>query len=171
MKNVFFALLIVCPSLGQACSLAQGYKAFSPTMESFEALWDGNRSASLPAPDVGAIKLRRGTDRLGAPCPIPASLTLDMAWPASSPYKLGEIGFYFRVISGKQPNDGIFPLSPITGKVGAHRAQFSFYWLDDIPSRRHPLNLDVEVFAINHGLQIGAARRFRVTEAGGSGQR
>lgn len=77
---------------------------------------------------------------------------------------LDEVGFYFRVLRGKQP-DRIFPATPITGKIARQRMQFFFVWLDGHPARQVPLDLEVEVFAVNKGLEIGPSRRFRITDA------
>ena len=89
-------------------------------------------------------------------------LSLELDWPASSAYRLGEVGFYFRVLGADRP-DHIFPLKPITGKL-AGQARFHFIWPDGPPSNQQPLNFEVEVFAVNKGLEIGPASRFRVTD-------
>lgn len=151
------------PLFSYACSFGPGYERFKPAVATFQARMDGHRVALLPAPSVSAIQVRRGTAAPGSSCDDAGSLTLDVNWPRSSIYKLSEIGFYFRVVGGKEP-DQIFPLEPISGTIVGQRAQFFFAWLDGHPSAQIPLNLAVEVFAVNKGLQIGASRRFRITE-------
>lgn len=89
---------------------------------------------------------------------------LELHWPKSSVYKPKDIGFYFRVVSGKEP-DRIFPLGPVTGTIDGRTVRFFFAWLDGHPSGQSPLKLDVEVFAVNKGLQIGPAQRFRIDQA------
>lgn len=163
MKKLLLIALFLFPIFTQACSFEPGYRKFTPSIATFDAKMDGSHVALLQAPRVSAIKIKRGTALPGASCDDAGWLTLDVNWPKSSVYKLGEVGFYFRVLSGKQP-DQIFPLEPISGKIVGQRAQFFFVWLDGHPSGQSPLNLEVEIFAVNKGLEIGASSRFRIAE-------
>lgn len=160
MKKLLIALA-ACPLFAQGCSFAPGYNGFLPSAASFEAKMDGDHIALLPAPTVTSVKVKRGTASAGASCDDAGRLTLDVNWPLSSTYKLNEVGFYFRVVRGKQP-DQIFPLEPVYGEILGQRAQFLFVWLDGHPSDQSPLNLEIEVFAVNKGLQIGPSQKFRV---------
>jgi len=164
MKKLLLAALLACPLFSHACSFAPGYERFTPAVASFESRMDENLVVLLPAPRVGAIQVERGKVAPGASCDDAGSLSLTLDWPASSAYKLKEIGFYFRVVGGKEP-DRIFPREPIVGKNVGRQARFFFVWLDGAPSSQTPLKLDVEVFAVNKGLQLGAVRRFRITDA------
>jgi len=164
MKTLLLAACLACPLLAHACLFAPGYQRFKPALASFESRTDHGGVALLPAPRVNAIHVARGTASPGASCDDAGSLTLELDWPKASPYKLREVGFYFRILGGKEP-DQIFPLEPVSGTVEGQRARFVFIWLDGHPSRQTPLNLDVEVFAVNKGLEIGPSRRFRVTDA------
>ena len=163
MKKLLFIALLASPLSSQACSFAPGFQAYTPAAASFEAKVDGERYALLPAPGVRIVRLARGTAAPGGMCGGIGQLTLELDWPASSVYKLGEVGFYFRVLGGAPP-DRIFPLAPVTGTVTGQRARFFFVWQDGHPSVQQPLNLDVEVFAVNKGLEIGAPRRFHLTD-------
>lgn len=163
MKNGYLFSLLLVPLVSYACSFAPGFERFTPSIDTFETKLNGDLIARLPSPTVSGIRVKRGTVSSGSSCDDAGILTLDLLWPKSSIYKLNEVGFYFRVLSGRQP-DQIFPLEPISGKVVGQRAEFSFVWLDGPASHHKPLRLDVEVFAVNKGLQIGAVRRFRVTE-------
>lgn len=123
-----------------------------------------DRLALLPAPRVRIVRLTRGTSAGDGMCGDAGQLTLELDWPTSSVYKLVEVGFYFRVLSGQQP-DRIFPRIPVTGTVTGQRARFFFVWPDGHPSVQRPLDLKVEVFAVNKGLELGASRSFHITEA------
>jgi len=163
MRNHFLFSVLLFPLVSHACSFAPGFERFTPSIDTFEAKLNGDRIASLPSPTVSGIRVKRGTASSGSSCDDAGILTLDLLWPKSSIYKINEVGFYFRVLSGRQP-DQIFPLEPISGKIVGQRARFTFLWLDGAPSDHRPLRLDVEVFAVNKGLQIGAAHRFQVTD-------
>lgn len=165
MKNtLLLALLYGSSLLAQACSFAPGYERFMPAPASFEPRIEHERSAVLPAPQVAAVRVVRGTGASSGMCGDVGQLHLELDWPRSSSYGLDEVGFYFRVLGGRQP-DRIFPAVPITGKTSGQRARFFFVWIDAPPKGQAPLDLEVEVFAVNKGLEIGPARRLRITDA------
>jgi len=163
MKQLLPALLLVLPLYAQACSFAPGYEPFTPAAASFEPRIENDRMAVLPAPQIASVRVQRGTAASSGMCGDVGQLTLALDWPRASSYRLDEVGFYFRVVKGRQP-DRIFPAIPVTGKISGRRAQFFFIWLDGHPSGQVPLDLEVEVFAVNKGLEIGPARRFRITD-------
>lgn len=155
--------MALAPVFSQACSFGPGYEKFKPAVASFEVKLDGDRIAPLPLPNVSGILIKRGAAAPGSSCDDAGTLSLKVSLPKASAYKLKELGFYFRVLSGAQP-DQIFPLEPISGRVAGGQAQFYFAWLDGHPSRQQPLNLEVEVFVVNKGLQIGPAKKFRIAD-------
>ena len=163
MKTFLLAASLLCPLLSYACSFAPRYEKFTPAVAAFEARMAGEPVALLPPPRVGSIRVYRGTASPGSSCDDAGSLVLELNWPKSTGYRLQDIGFYFRVVGGQQP-DRIFPLEPVTGTIAGRNVRFAFYWLDGHPSGQIPLKLDVEVFAVNKGLQIGAPWRFRIDE-------
>lgn len=163
MRNLLLTALLLSPLFAQACSFAPGYDRFKPSIATFEPKLDGDYVALLPPPTVSRIQVARGTASPGSSCNDAGTLTLDLIWPKSSVYRLSEVGFYFRVLNGEEP-DQIFPLHPVSGKIVGQRARFFFVWLDGRPSGQRPLSLEVEVFAVNKGLEIGASRRFRITD-------
>lgn len=161
-SSLLFVALSLSSLISQACSFPPGYERFSPSIATFSAKLDRGRVALLPAPTVSRVQVTRGSAAVGSSCDDAGTLTVQLTWPNSSQYKLGEIGFYFRILRGRMP-DQIFPLEPITGSIVGNNAEFVFVWLDGHPSTHVPLRLEVEVFAINRGLQIGKARRFWIT--------
>lgn len=166
MKTLLLLVLVVCPLFAQACSFARGYEHFTPSVATFEAKTDGDRYASLPAPQVKVVRIIRGTTGPSGMCGDVGQLTLELYWPKSSVYRLSDVGFYFRVVEGEQASE-IFPVVPITGKIEGRRAIFFFVWLDGHPATQIPLKLDAEVFAVNKGLEIGPTRRFRISDGRG----
>lgn len=164
VKSLLFLALAIVPTFVHACKLAQGYEKFAPAVDSFVAKWDGGRVATLPAPEVKVIDVQRGKSQSDAPCPSSGLVTLDVKLPKNSFYKLDEVGFYFRMTSSKRP-DQIFPLEPVVGQLLGPRARFAFRWFDDDLEHQRPLNIEVEVFAVNGGLQLGASQKVHVIEA------
>lgn len=162
MKKLLPFILAACPLFAQACSFARGYERFTPDVASFEARTDEEGFALLPAPQVGAIRVKRGSGGPGAMCGDVGQLTVELDWPDGTAYRLNEVGFYFRIVDGQQP-DRIFPLVPITGKIEGQRATFFFIWRDVQPKNQGALKLEAEVFAVNKGLEIGAPRRFDIS--------
>ena len=165
LKAAVLSLLLITSS-AFACSHASGVRSFVPDKTNFHPKFENNRIALLPAPKVVVTKVTRGTSAPGALCSDAGTVSLQLTWPTTSQYTLSEVGFYFRVVSGKQP-DLIFPLGPVTSEVKENSTEFSFEWLDGNPSKQEPLNLDVEVFAVNNGLQIGPSTRFHLADAPG----
>lgn len=139
-----------------------GYDTFVPDVDSFEPKYDRDENvAGLPQSTPRVLRVQRGSGATDASCNDAGIIELELAWPTSSEYKLEEIGFYFRVVSGTPP-DLIFPLVPITGRIERQRMRFAFAWLDGHPSKQLPLELRVEVFAVNRGLEIGPSAYFVV---------
>ncbi|HLA71019.1 MAG TPA: hypothetical protein VK624_05875 [Steroidobacteraceae bacterium] len=141
-----------------ACSFI-GYKVFAPDSSTFKPKYDKNdKRVSMPAPVPRIISVQRGTTLSGAECTDMGLLEVDLAWPTDSAYALDEVGFYFRVISAAEDADSIFPDRPVTGTVARNRILLS--WPDGHPSRQRALDLKVEVFAVNEGLQVGPSAYF-----------
>jgi hypothetical protein len=55
----------------------------------------------------------------------PVDVELEIEWPSSAKYTVAEVGFYFRVLSGEQP-DSMFPLVSVTGTIEEGRMRFMF---------------------------------------------
>lgn len=157
-------LVVTPPAIG--CTIA-GNEPFVPDVAGFEPKYDKDENiALLPQPTPRLLRVQRGSAAAGASCDDAGIIELELTWSSSSEYKIGEVGFYFRVVSGKSP-DEIFPLEPTVGRVVGERMRFVFAWLDGHPSRQLPLDLRVEVFAVNRGLQIGPSVYFLVKSSRG----
>ena len=167
MRNLaIFVVFVSVPFPAYACSFGPGYELYEPRFQDFEEKFDRNGYlATLPAPEKVEVQtLIRGTAAPGASCEDAGILTIRITWPQNSIYGLDEVGFYFRADAQKLP-DLIFPLEPIVPiHFSDNEATFTFIWLDGHPSRQRPLDFELEVFAVNMGLQIGPPRTIRVSK-------
>jgi len=152
------ALLLASPM--SACDLGTG-SPFKPERRKFVAHTKRDLPERLPAPSVTVKRIIRGSAVPGSSCEDAGLLDLTLSLPDSSGYSLSEVGFYFRVVSGDEP-DLIFPSIPIAGPVVERTMEISFPWLDGHPRSQKPLDLRVEVFAVAHDLSIGPQTEFSV---------
>jgi len=137
-----------------ACSFAPGFILFSVDPNNFESKMENDKIALLPMPEVQIDNITRGSAAPGASCDDAGILELTISWPEDSTYKLNDIGFYFQISSGSDPNY-IFPLEPIVGTIKKNQSKFTFIWLDGDPKNQKEINLNLNIFAVNKGLQVG----------------
>ena len=165
-KNLLVVVCIINFPSAFACSFAPGYELFNPELDRFEPKFDEDYlMALLPAPDsVEVTSVVRGTAAPGSSCDDAGILQLQVAWPSDSIYRIDEIGFYFRA-DVNMLSERIFPRMPIAPiRYDGNNAVFTFVWLDGHPSKQKPLDFDIEVFAVNEGLQIGVGKTIRVSD-------
>lgn len=150
-----------------ACSFG-GSDLFKPTLERWEehpgpaqrgekgVYWE-----PVPAPIVKVVGITRGSSAPGSSCSDAGTLSLQISLPEQSTYSIEEFGFYFRVKSGKLP-DAIFPDVPMVGPIENGKSNILFAWLDGHPSRQIELDLEIEVFLVTNGLNVGPSTIFTV---------
>lgn len=98
-----------------------------------------------------------------ATCVLRHRLTdLEAGMAAWDGYKLREIGFEFRVISGED-SYSIFPAGPVSGKAEGRDSEFLFMWRDGPPAQQQPVRLEVEVRAVTPDNRHGPAARTVIT--------
>lgn len=160
---IIIAAALLVSSKVSACSFAPGYSEFRVEPEKFEMKMDEKKDviALLPAPKVTVDKVIRGSASPGSSCDDAGMIYLTVEWPKDSVYSIKEVGFYFQSDNGLEP-DLIFPLEPVTGEIKGNKAKFYFVWLDGHPKDQKDLNFNINVFAINKGLQIGQPTTIRV---------
>lgn len=158
---------IFCGYGALACSFG-GSDLFKPTLERWEQHpgpaqkgEKGDYWEQVPAPVVKVTSITRGTTAPGSSCSDAGTLSLEILLPEESTYSIEEFGFYFRVKSGELP-DAIFPSVPMVGVVENGKSNILFAWLDGHPSRQIELDLEVEVFLVTNGLNIGPSTIFTV---------
>ena len=150
-----------------ACSFG-GTDLFKPTLKR----WDqhpgpaqkgekGDYWEQVPAPVVKVSGVTRGSSAPGSSCSDAGTLSLELSLPKESTYSIEEFGFYFRVKSGTLP-DGIFPDVPMVGVIENGKSNILFAWLDGHPSRQIALDLEIDVFLVTNGLNVGPSSVFTV---------
>ncbi|WP_154668047.1 hypothetical protein [Pseudoduganella violaceinigra] len=122
---------------------------------------EGLMPARLPPFDVSLKDVRRSPGRDAMPCGQYGSITVQIDWPASSAYRLDEVGFYFRVVDAANTAD-IFETGPVVGKITGNSMRLFFVFDDEEPKERKPWNLTVEAFAVNAMMEIGPVTKFQL---------
>lgn len=160
--RIAFLIIMVFPHLASACLFSTGVESFVADQPKFERKFENELYAVLPEPKVSVLKITRGTVAPGHTCDDAGTITLEVEWPESSVYKLEEIGFYFRVNNKRLPGR-IFPGNPvISTRVKENVVKFMFVWLDGHPNQQKDLDFELEVFAVNKGLELGMPSTVKV---------
>ena len=123
-------------------------------------------SGELPVPVATVTETIRGIGSNHATCEDTGLLTIAVEWPRGG-YKLRDLGFEFRVVSGATPY-AIFPEGVVKAPVEGRRSEFLFMWREGAPSEQKFLDLQVEVRAVTRDNVRGPPARVRVQSAPGS---
>lgn len=123
-------------------------------------------SGDLPAPPATVIETVRGIGSNHATCEDTGLLTIAIEWPRGE-YKLRELGFEFRVVSGDIPY-AIFPEGVVKAPVDGRRTEYVFMWREGAPSEQKHLDLQVEVRAVTRENLRGPPARIQIRSAPGS---
>lgn len=115
----------------------------------------------IPAFSVSLKDVLRAPGKDSMPCGQYGSITVQVDWPASSLYRLDEVGFYFRVVDGAD-EAGIFGDHPVVGKISGNSMRLFFVFDDEEPERQKPWNYTVEAFAVGPHMEIGPVTRFQL---------
>jgi hypothetical protein len=157
--------LAICACLvfadAAACNLSTGTTPFVVAAAPAEDAGDG-----LRAPALEIVNLTRGINGR-ASCDASGLLTVSVEWPRGTDYKLRDVGFEFRVVSGED-RLSIFPMAPVTGRVDGRRSEFVFLWQDGPPAQQGPIDLVVEVRAVTPDNRRGPPAQLRIAAAPGS---
>ena len=122
---------------------------------------DGDYWERIPKPVVQIMEITRGKVAPGVTCDDAGTVRLEISLSGESTYSIGEFGIYFRILSGEKPY-WIFPDTPLTGIAEGDKKRFLFPWLDGHPSTHRPIDMEVEVFFVTNGLNIGPVTKVRV---------
>lgn len=156
------ACVFLCVPDAMACSLKSGINEFTPQGTAVSTSSEG-----LKAPELEVVSITRGIGTKHSSCDDTGLLTIRVEWPRGTDYKLRDLGFEFRVVSG----DGtykIFPEGAVTSRVDGRAAEFLFMWTDGPPAQQQPINLEVEVRAVTADNRRGPTTRLRVTAVPGA---
>ena len=122
-------------------------------------------SGEIPAPVVEVTEIVRGIGPGHASCDDTGLLSMAVEWPRGK-YKLREVGFEFKVVSGVPPY-AIFPEGPMQAPASGRNSEFLFMWREGAPAQQKPIDLQVEVRAVTRDNQRGPPTRIVVRAAPG----
>jgi hypothetical protein len=173
--RVLISLLALCLASAtlpaSACSVARPLSKFVPDEKAFEQAHDFYIALDVPAPIVKVRQFSRASSSVNGNCHSLTWVTLEVSLPPGSPFTLSELGFLFRAPHGpEQDRFMAFPNFPIASSEftpDGKAALFAFALSDPLESRDRPFSLDLEVQAINGGLQISEPTPVRIGGAEG----
>ncbi|MBA3931077.1 hypothetical protein J2X02_003104 [Pseudoxanthomonas japonensis] len=142
-----------------ACNLTTGTTPFMTSGVS-----SAGEDAGLKPPELELVEVTRGVDGR-ASCDASGLLTLSVAWPRGTDYKLRDLGFEFRVVG--EDSLAIFPGEPLSGRVDGRRSEFVFLWRDGPPASQARIDMVVEVRAVTADNRRGPPAQVRVVSAPG----
>lgn len=169
LKKLLFLTLLATSTDALACSFG-GAGAFQPTLERWsqhpgpqqkDPNAEGDYWEKVPSPVITVTNVTRGSTSPGSSCSDAGVINLEIALPEASTYSIDEFGVYFRVKSGKLP-DQIFPDIPLVGMVEDGKMSMLLAWLDGHPQYQFPLDIEVEAFFVTNGLNVGPSTTFKI---------
>lgn len=155
LKSIVVLGVCLAVSNAYACKLSSGVTPFQ--VNSGTAV--ESAPEELKPPEVRIVSVTRGVGTRHASCDDTGLLALQVEWPRGTDYKLRDLGFQFRVVSGETAY-ALFPEGPIAGKVEGRQADFLFMWQDGPPAQQQPIRVEVEVRAVTQDHRLGPPARF-----------
>ncbi|MEJ1095243.1 MULTISPECIES: hypothetical protein [unclassified Pseudoxanthomonas] len=162
LKSIVVLGACLAVSNAYACKLSSGVAPFQVST----ATASPSAPEELKPPEVRVISVTRGVGTRRASCDDTGLLTLQVEWPRGTDYKVRDLGFQFRVVSGETAY-ALFPAEPVAGKVEGRQAEFLFMWQDGPPAEQQPIRLEVEVRAVTQDHRLGPPTRFVLDAAPG----
>jgi len=154
--------VFLCVPDVEACSLKSGVNEFKPQGTTTSAGQEG-----LKAPELELVSITRGIGTRHSSCDDTGLLSIRVEWPRGTDYKMRDIGFEFRVVSGESTYE-IFPQTAVAMDVDGRVSEFLFMWRDGPPAQQQPINLQVEVRAVTADNRHGPPARLAVNAMPGS---
>ena len=150
---------LVAPAAG-ACGMTSQLTTFEPVAGSASV------DTELPAPEAELTEIVRGIGPRHSSCDDTGLLAIKVEWPRGK-YKLSELGFEFKVVSGSTAY-AIFPEGPIQAPINRRHSNFLFMWQEGGPSQQQPIDLQVEVRAVTRDNQRGPPTTIVIRAAPGA---
>ena len=147
MRIILFLMLSFTSFPSVSCSIPWP-KDFTFSVEYIAHRGDHLIKNEVPTPVVEHELIRGTNDNAGGSCEDAGIIKLNLSLPDGSKYRIQELGFYVRVLEGSYPTN--IPKTPF---MVDHTGVAMFPWLDG--SGKTPINLKLEVFAINQAMVIG----------------
>ncbi len=155
------ACVFLCAPAALACSLKSGVVPFVAAGQTTST------GEGLKAPVVQVVSITRGIGTRHSSCDDTGLLTLKVEWPRGTDYKLREIGFEFRVVSGEDTYT-IFPSGPVSARSEGRDSEFLFMWRDAPPGQQQAIRMEIEVRAVTADNRKGPAARATISAAPGA---
>lgn len=169
VKKLAFLSFMLMSFEAMGCSFG-GAEVFTPSLERWDqhpgpkqkdSKSEGDYWEKVPPPIISVTNITRGSKSPGSSCSDAGVISLEVSLPASSTYEIDEFALYFRVISGKLP-DEIFPDVPLVGPINGGKMTLLLSWLDGHPKHQFPLDLEIEAFLITNALNVGPSKKFKI---------
>jgi hypothetical protein len=162
-------VLLASGGRASACSSFEGVPVFTPNVKKETDRWfrsrvDVDKDDSLRAISARVVSVRRaGPHDL---CDFGTSIKVEVRWAEPTDVRLEDVGIYFKVASGTGglgavEYDGLSDL-PRVVTIENGIAYVNLFPSDTDSRPREEIDLDVEVFAVDHLLRIGPSSRLRV---------
>lgn len=126
----------------------------------------GDYWEKVPKPVVRITEISRGKEVLVTSCDDIGVIRMAVSLPGTSTYAIEEFGIYFRAKSGRDSYN-IIPDTPLAADVVDGVAKVQFVWVDGLHSTQQAIDLEIEVFLVSHGLNIGPATTITMRSDGG----
>ena len=162
MRYAAMFCVFLCVPDARACSLKSGISEFKPQGTSTAGTSEG-----LKAPELEVVSITRGIGSRHSSCDDTGLLSIRVEWPRGTDYKLRDLGFEFRVVSGES-SYAIFPQGVVASRVDGRESEFLFMWRDGPPAEQQAINLQVEVRAVTPDNRRGPPTRLVVNAMPGS---
>ena len=153
--------VFLCVPDATACSLKSGISEFKHQVMGTAG------TSGLKAPELEIVNITRGVGTRHSSCDDTGLLSIRVEWPRGTDYKLRDIGFEFRVVSGESSYE-IFPQGVVMSRVDGRESEFLFTWRDGPPAQQQAINLQVEVRAVTADNRRGPPTRLVVNAMPGS---
>lgn len=163
MKSLLIAgiFLAALATPATACLLVSNYRPFLLEASDDMAWDDLKKTDTLPAP----ILILERVDRLSY---IPTDykerieacasgkVVISVQWPEDTAFKLDKIGFRFKDLT---QHGATFEDMPVVAEQEGHKMRFEFFLFKAPTAVKDPLDLEIEVYAVNALLERGASRK------------
>ncbi|KZN47355.1 hypothetical protein [Pseudoalteromonas luteoviolacea] len=147
MRKFLFLVLSLTSFSSMGCSIPWP-KGFTFNIEYIAHRGDRLLKNEVPIPIVETELVRGTKANSGGSCEDAGIIKLNLSLPKGSKYRLNQLGFYARVLEGEYPSN--IPKTPF---MVDNTGIAMFPWLDGAGEK--PIDLKLEIFAINQALVIG----------------
>jgi hypothetical protein len=165
MKKFLVCTLLLAVAPGAtACSTSLDTPFFTPGPLPKNVLIDYAHLPSIPPIKAKVLSVRRADAKLA--CDFYAEIEIALEWQTDSPYSIGDFGIYVRPPPYAYPRTSFWGI-PLAPRMRDGVAYITAYIQDPGTLPHAPIDMDIEIFAVNDALQIGPSTKFRLHADGG----